>query len=157
MERGHQRHRVNMQACLPGLRPVICWGRDWCLFIKFGRHHKLISWAGELASPGVSLPYFLEFGNALLDISNVPELLRIAEEVRITHQPRILRRESEDLAILMPVTPSSQRRLKRELTESDYQAFLSAAGSWSGLVDSDKLITDIYESRRLSSKPPVEL
>src|SRR5947199_9868224 len=92
-----------------------------------------------------------------LDISNVPELLRIAEEVRITHQPRILRRESEDLAILMPVTPSSQRRLKRELTESDYQAFLSAEGSWSGLVDSDKLITDIYESRRHSSKPPVEL
>src|SRR5207245_4587921 len=88
-----------------------------------------------------------------LDISNVPELLRIAEEVRITHQPRILRRDSEDLAILMPVTPSSQRRLKRELTESDYQAFLSAAGSWSGLVDFDKLITNIYESRRHSSKP----
>jgi len=36
-----------------------------CLFIKFGRHHKLISWARELASPGVSLPYFFEFGNAL--------------------------------------------------------------------------------------------
>ena len=34
-----------------------------------------------------------------LDISNVPELLRIAEEVRITHQPRILRRDSEDLAM----------------------------------------------------------
>ena len=92
-----------------------------------------------------------------IDISNVPELLRIAEEVRITHQPHILRRDSEDVAILMPVTPSSQRRVKRELTKSDYQAFLSAAGSWSGLVDSDKLIADIRESRRHSSKPPVEL
>lgn len=92
-----------------------------------------------------------------LDISNVPELLRIAEEVRITHQPRILRRDSEDLAILIPVTHSSQERVKRELTESDYQAFLSAAGSWSSFVDSDKLIEDIHESRRLSSKPPVEL
>jgi hypothetical protein len=71
-----------------------------------------------------------------MDISNVPELLRIAEEVRITHQPRILRRDSEDVAILMPVTPSSQRRVKRELTKSDYKAFLSAAGSWSGLIDS---------------------
>ncbi len=87
----------------------------------------------------------------------MPELLRIAEEVRNTHQPRILRRDSEDLAILMPVTHSSQGRVKRELTESDYQAFLSAAGSWSDLVDSDKLIEDIHESRRLSSKPPVEL
>ena len=87
----------------------------------------------------------------------MPELLRIAEEVRITQQPRILRRDSEDLAILMPVTHSSQGRAKRELTESDYQAFLSAAGSWSGLVDSDKLIEDIRESRRHSSKPSVEL
>lgn len=92
-----------------------------------------------------------------IDISNIPELLRIAEEVRITHQPRILRRDSEDVAILMPVTPSTPRRVKRELTNSDYQAFLSAAGSWSGLVDSDKLIADIRESRRHSTKPPVEL
>ena len=74
-----------------------------------------------------------------IDISNVPELLRIAEEVRITHQPHILRRDSEDVAILMPVTPSSQRRAKRKLTKSDYQAFLSAAGSWSGLVEPDTL------------------
>jgi len=92
-----------------------------------------------------------------IDISNVPELLRIAEEVQITHQPRILRRDSEDVAILMPVTPSLQRRAKQELTESDYKAFLSSAGSWKGLIDSDKLIADIYESRKYSSKPPVEL
>lgn len=87
----------------------------------------------------------------------MPELLCIAEEVRITHQPRILRRDSEDLAILMPVTHSPEERVKQELTESDYQAFLSAAGSWSGMVDSDKLIEDIRESRSLSSKPPIEL
>ena len=92
-----------------------------------------------------------------IDISNVPELLRIAEEVRITNQPRILRRDSEDLAVLMPVTPSLQRRVKREITEADYEAFLAAAGSWKGLVDADKLIADIYESRRISSRPPAEL
>jgi hypothetical protein len=92
-----------------------------------------------------------------IDISNVPELLRIAEEVRITNQPRILRRDSEDLAVLMPVTPSLQRRVKREITEADYEAFLTAAGSWKGLVDADKLIADIYESRRISSRPPAEL
>ena len=92
-----------------------------------------------------------------IDISNVPELVRIAEEVRITNQPRILRRDSEDLAVLIPVTPSLQRRAKREITEADYEAFLSAAGSWNGLVDADKLIADIYESRRISSRPPAEL
>ena len=92
-----------------------------------------------------------------IDISNVPELLRIAEEVQTTRQPRILTRDSEDVAVLMPVTPSLQRQAKRERTKADYEAFLSAAGSWKGLVDPDKLIADIYESRRLSSKPPVEL
>jgi len=94
-----------------------------------------------------------------IDISNVPELLRIAEEVQATRQPRILGRNSEDMAILMPVTPSRrrQRRTKQEKTQADYEAFLSAAGSWKGLVDTDKLIEDIYESRRLSTKPPVEL
>ena len=92
-----------------------------------------------------------------IDISNVPELLRIAEEVRITNQPRILRRDSEDLAVLMPVTPSLQRRVKREITEADYEAFLTAAGSWKGLVDADKLIADIYEISIISSRPPAEL
>lgn len=52
------------------------------------------------------------------------------------------------------ITSSLQRRAKREITEADYEAFLSAAGSWNGLVDADKLIADIYESRRISSRPP---
>jgi len=86
-----------------------------------------------------------------IDISNVPELLRIAEEVRITNQPSILRWDSEDVAVLMPITPSLKRRAKREITKSDYEAFLSAAGSWKGLVDPDKLIANIYESRKHSS------
>ena len=46
-----------------------------------------------------------------IDISNVPELLRIAEEVQSTRQPRILTRDSEDVAVLIPVTPSLQLSL----------------------------------------------
>lgn len=90
-----------------------------------------------------------------IDISSVPELLRIVEEAREAREPRLLRRGREDLAILRPVKTASKRR-KRTKTEADYAAFLSSAGSWKD-VDTDRLIRDIYESRRMSSRPPVEL
>jgi len=91
-----------------------------------------------------------------IDISDVPDLLRIAEEVQATRKPHMLRRDSEDIAILMPVTPA-RHKARRTKTRADYDAFRTAAGGWKGLVDTDKLITDIYESRRLSTKPPIEL
>ncbi|MBI4506621.1 MAG: hypothetical protein HY691_13885 [Chloroflexi bacterium] len=37
-----------------------------------------------------------------VDISTIPELLRIAEEVHASGEPRLLRRDDEDLAVLMP-------------------------------------------------------
>jgi hypothetical protein len=36
-----------------------------------------------------------------IDISNDLELLKLAEEVHTTHEPRILRRDDEDLAVLI--------------------------------------------------------
>lgn len=39
-----------------------------------------------------------------IDISNQPEIMRLVEEVRATHEPRLLRRDSEDVAVLTPVT-----------------------------------------------------
>ena len=53
----------------------------------------------------------------------------------------------------MPVKPKCKSKGK---TEKDLEAFRSAAGSWKD-VDTDKLMADIYESRRHSSRPPVEL
>ncbi len=86
-----------------------------------------------------------------LDISDAPELLRLVEEVRETNEPRILRRGNEELAVITALPPHQGK------TEADYEAFRSAAGGWKGLVDTDKLIEDIYESRRISSRPPVDL
>jgi hypothetical protein len=91
-----------------------------------------------------------------IDISNDPELLKLAEEVHTTHEPRILRRDDEDLAVLMPVTPKRARR-RRGKTKADYEAFRASAGGWKDLVDTDKLIADIYESRRYAFRLPVEL
>lgn len=92
-----------------------------------------------------------------IDISDTPELLRLIEELRKGDELCVLSRDSEDLAILTPVKGLPRRRTKRAKTKADYEAFLSSAGSWKGIVDTDKLVADIYESRRLNSRPPVDL
>ncbi len=92
-----------------------------------------------------------------IDISNVPELMRLVEEVRASHEARVLRRDDEDLAILMPAKPGQKRKAKPAKTRADYEAFRSSAGGWKGLVDTEKLKEDIYESRRRSSRRPVNL
>jgi hypothetical protein len=91
-----------------------------------------------------------------MDIDDAPELARVAEEVRHTNEPRVLRLRGEDVAILRPVKRPNKRRKTREKAEADYEAFRSAAGGWHD-VDTDKLIADIYASRSISGRPPVEL
>jgi hypothetical protein len=54
-----------------------------------------------------------------IDISNIPELLSIAREVRSTNEPRILRQDSEDLAILTPIKPAGKRVAKGKPTSVD--------------------------------------
>ena len=90
-----------------------------------------------------------------VDISSMPELIRLAEEVRRTKKPRLLRRNNEDVALLVPASPPPRRRSKKTPTEEDMAAFRASAGSWKD-VDTDRLIADIYRSRR-SSRPPVDL
>lgn len=90
-----------------------------------------------------------------LDISDMPDMLRIAEEVKKSHEPRVLRRADEDLVMVIPV-PARTARASRARGDDDIRAFRSAAGGWSDL-DADKLIDDIYEARRSSSRPPVRL
>lgn len=91
-----------------------------------------------------------------VDVTNTPDLLRLAEEVRRSGRARVLRRADEDLAVLSPVAPPAKRRSKRVRTEADREAFLSSAGGWKGLVDVDQFLKDLEESRRLT-RPPVEL
>src|SRR6266496_487105 len=91
-----------------------------------------------------------------IDVSRIPELLRIAEEVGASGEPRILRREHEALAVVMPISGITKRRRSRAKTETDLEAFKSAAGGWKD-IDTDKLVEEIYEDRRLSVRPPLEL
>jgi hypothetical protein len=90
--------------------------------------------------------------NEQTDISHLPELLRLVEEVHASQQPRVLHRRQEALAVLVPV--KAPRRALR--SETDRAAFLSAAGGWKD-VDTDRLIVDIYADREAGDRPPVEL
>ncbi len=85
-----------------------------------------------------------------IEISNMPELLRIVEEVRTSKTPRVLSRKKKPLAILRPLesTPKNARRRK---SKADEKAFLSSAGGWRDLVDTEKLKEDIDASRRILS------
>ncbi len=91
-----------------------------------------------------------------IDITNVPELLRIVEEIRQSEEPRLLRRDSEDLAILTPVKSLPKRAPKRTKSKADYEAFRSAFGGWKRIVDADALKKDLASSRG-SDRPPVSL
>ena len=88
-----------------------------------------------------------------IDVSRLPDVLRIAEEVRDSREPRLLKRDGEDLAVIVP---AGKVRTRRGKTRADYEAFRSAAGGWKD-VDTDKLIADIYADRRISNRPPVVL
>ena len=93
------------------------------------------------------------------DISNHPDLLRLAEEVNTTKSPRKLMRDNETLAVVMPVgatLPPKKTKQKRAKTKADYEAFRAAAGSWSDM-DVEQFKAAIYESRRISTRPPVKL
>jgi hypothetical protein len=91
------------------------------------------------------------------DISNHPDLLRLAEEVNTTKSPRKLMRDNETLAVVMPVGTTLPAKKNRAKTKADYEAFKSAAGSWKD-VDTDKLIENIYAARRRSnSRPPIKV
>ena len=90
-----------------------------------------------------------------VDVSDVPELLRIAEEVRASGQPQVLQRNGEDLAVLSPLR-SADPAPARAQRDADFEVFLSAAGSWRD-EDVDGLIGRIYEERRRASRPPLAL
>lgn len=80
-----------------------------------------------------------------IDITHIPEMLRIAEEVRSKNEPRVLRWDEGDEVVMMPLV--AKRRPKRTPTKADYGVFLSAAGSWKGLIDAKTFKKQIKSSR----------
>jgi len=90
-----------------------------------------------------------------MDVTAYPELLRAAEEVGKSGEARLLCRDGEDLAVLMPIS-RARRSPGRKRTKKDLEAFRSASGGWADM-DVESFVEANYASRRASTRPPVEL
>lgn len=89
-----------------------------------------------------------------IDVTNLPELRRIAEEVRQSGEPYLLRTGSDAVAAVVPLDDTGDA--PRTRTQADREAFLSAFGGWKGNVDTHKLKAGLRAGRS-SDRPPVEL
>jgi hypothetical protein len=87
-----------------------------------------------------------------LDLRQLPDLARLAREVRRTNTPMVLRENGEDLAVLSPARP--KRRKGKVVTQADIDAALAA--SWVGLVDAERLKREL-DAARGDDRPPVRL
>lgn len=67
----------------------------------------------------------------------------------------IIEKDGNPLVVLKPVRAKVKRRRKK--SAAAHKAFLSAAGGWKDLVDTDKFLSENYTSRRRSLRPHVEL
>ena|SRR5437660_1103709 len=77
-----------------------------------------------------------------IDISNMPDLIRLVKEVEATKKPRKLVWNNKPVAVLMPTTTSLSPKKKRPRTKADYETFRAAFGSWSD-VDTEALLKNI--------------
>jgi hypothetical protein len=76
-----------------------------------------------------------------IDISNMPDLVRLAEEVARTRKPRLLTRGGEEVAMLSPAR--SKKRKKEGMTQAQREVVLASVGGWVGLVDPEQLKRDL--------------
>jgi hypothetical protein len=79
---------------------------------------------------------------APIDISNMPDLLDLVEEVEATKKPRELRRDNKPVALLSPISENKEK----------WENIKAVFGSWSDL-DADALIANIYRWREEGSRP----
>jgi hypothetical protein len=80
-----------------------------------------------------------------IDISDIPELARLAEEVSKTCTPRTLRRGNVVIARIVPAAPRQANPRAGDQGASkaaaDIEAFRAAAGSWKGHLRPETLLT----------------
>lgn len=83
-------------------------------------------------------------------------LARILDRVVNDNEAVVVEKDDEPVVIVKPARPSKARAFRKKTAE-DYEAFLSSAGGWRDLVDTEKLKADITESRKISTRPPLTL
>ncbi|SRR6266851_1011015 len=89
-----------------------------------------------------------------IDITNIPELRHLVEEMRASKQPRLFKQDRESVALLMPLgtTLTQQPPPTKEDVWADYNpekvrtALAQSAGTLAG-VNRKRLLTDIRNER----------
>lgn len=87
------------------------------------------------------------------EIADMPDVTRLAHEVAETGIDHVLTKNGTAVAVVSPVR---RRRPRREMTDEDRAAVLTAVGSWKGLVDPDELVRELDRARS-DDRPPVNL
>jgi len=87
-----------------------------------------------------------------IDISNMPDLARIVDEVAATKTPRELKRDNKIVAVLTPVKTAGKQQKQKAIAET-----LALAGAWKDLDFNDML--EQLDKIRHESKPtpPLDL
>jgi hypothetical protein len=87
-----------------------------------------------------------------IDISCIPELLHLAQEVRRTKESAVLQQESEDLAMLTPIKPVARKRARGKPTSADDPLWKLIGIGHSGKGDisenKHKYLADAYLHRK---------
>lgn len=80
-----------------------------------------------------------------IEIGVMPEVVRLAEEVRASGAPRRLRRGGQDVAVLAPTK-------RPQLDQSAVKAWEETLGRWSHL-DVEAMVERVYRWREEGSRP----
>jgi hypothetical protein len=91
-----------------------------------------------------------------IDISDKPELIDLAEEVRRTNEGRVLQRDNEDVAVLLPLAPKQAKRVSRgkPFTKDDLLwrlvGIAESEGPTDGAENKHKYLADAYADPHVS-------
>jgi hypothetical protein len=88
-----------------------------------------------------------------IDISNMPDLVRLVEEVETTNTPRELKRDNQTVAVLMPTIHVPAKKTSK----TSVKEVLALAGAW-GERNWDEVEAELDRIRHQSKPtPPFEL
>jgi hypothetical protein len=68
-----------------------------------------------------------------IDVSTIPDLLRVAEEVHTSKEARLLKRNDEDLAVIVPISPGAHAGRKSGIVTRDDALFRMIGSGRSGI------------------------
>jgi type IV secretory pathway VirJ component len=89
---------------------------------------------------------------AKVDATDVPDLRRIAEEIRDRQEPVMLRLDGQDVAIITPV-PLGEPHADGVLTRDQLEILMSAAGGWRDIVDTELLKEELRRAQGQDMRP----